>query len=76
MKIVHVVSAALLPLALAGCALAPPAKTEAPTPPQWQAPLPHNGSLTDLSLWWRDQGDPLLAQLVEAAQTASPNVAT
>ncbi|NHZ32220.1 efflux transporter outer membrane subunit [Massilia rubra] len=76
MKIVYVLSAALLPLALGGCALAPPGKTEAPMPPQWQAPLPHNGSLTDLSLWWREQGDPLLAQLVEAAQTASPNVAT
>ncbi|NHZ89274.1 efflux transporter outer membrane subunit [Massilia sp. CCM 8733] len=76
MKIVHVLSAALLPLALGGCALAPPAKTDAPVAPQWQAPLPHNGSLTDLSAWWREQGDPLLAQLVEAAQTASPNVAT
>ncbi|CUI05271.1 efflux transporter outer membrane subunit [Massilia antarctica] len=76
MKIIHVLSAALLPLTLGGCALAPPGKTEAPVAPQWQAPLPHNGSLTDLSSWWRQQGDPLLGQLVEAAQTASPNVAT
>lgn len=76
MKIVHVLSAALLPLTLGACALAPPTRTEAPLPPQWQAPLPHKGSLSDLSQWWREQGDPLLAQLVEAAQAASPNVAT
>ncbi|RSZ56026.1 efflux transporter outer membrane subunit [Massilia atriviolacea] len=76
MKIVHVLSAALLPLTLGACTTAPPTRTEAPVPPQWQTPLPHNGSLTDLANWWREQGDPLLAQLVEAAQTASPNVAT
>lgn len=76
MKIVQLLSAALLPLTLGACALAPPAKTEMPAPPQWQTPLPHNGNLTDLSQWWRAQGDPLLAQLVEAAQAASPNVAT
>ncbi|SFU37320.1 efflux transporter outer membrane subunit [Pseudoduganella namucuonensis] len=62
-------------LALSGCALtAPPAKVEAAAPAQWQAPLPHNGSLTDLSGWWRGQGDALLAQLVDAAQAASPTL--
>ena len=74
MKIVRTILAAL-PLALAGCALAPPASTvEAPMPAQWQAPLPHNGSLTDLSGWWRQQGDPLLVQLIEAAQAVSPTI--
>ena len=68
-------AALALPLALAGCASAPPSQVSAPTPPAWQAPLPHNGSLTDLSQWWRQQGDPLLVQLVDAAQSASPTVA-
>lgn len=75
MKILQRVCAGAMPLLLAGCALAPPAKVDAPAPAQWQAPLPHNGSLTDLSQWWRQQGDALLAQLIEAAQQASPSIA-
>ena len=74
MKIVQTMCAALLPLTLGACALAPPAKVAPVTPPQWYAPLPHNGSLTDLSGWWRQQGDPLLVELVEAAQAASPTI--
>jgi outer membrane protein, multidrug efflux system len=68
--------ALILPLALSACALAPPAKVDNPTPPQWHTPLPHNGSLTDLNGWWRQQGDPLLAQLIDAAQAASPTIAS
>lgn len=65
-----------LAFTLGGCALnAPPAKVGAATPPQWQAPLPHNGNLTDLNRWWQDQGDPLLVQLIASAQAASPTLA-
>lgn len=69
-------------LALAACA-APrhgPAPLAAPSgpvpyaPQQWQAPLPHNGSLAELAGWWRHQGDPVLARLIEAAQAVSPSV--
>jgi multidrug efflux system outer membrane protein len=64
-------------LALSGCALsAPPAKVQAAVPQQWQAPLPHNGSVTDLNNWWEQQGDPLLVQLIAAAQAASPSLAS
>ncbi|MEO7496107.1 MAG: efflux transporter outer membrane subunit [Massilia sp.] len=67
---------ALAPLALCACAItAPPAKVDAPIAPQWQAPLPHNGQLTDLRNWWSGQGDPLLAQLIVAAEGASPTLA-
>jgi multidrug efflux system outer membrane protein len=66
----------ILPLALSACALAPPAKVDAVAPAQWQTPPAHNGSLTDLNNWWRQQGDPLLAQLIDAAQAASPTMAT
>ncbi len=38
--------------------------------------LPHNGSLTSLSQWWQQQNDPLLVELIDAAQLASPSVIT
>lgn len=67
-------------LALTGCSVtqvpqAVPPPTVA-TPAQWQAPLPHGGTLTDLSRWWLDLGDPLLVDLIEAAQQASPSLAS
>ena len=60
---------------LAGCASTPPTQVSASAPPAWQAPLPHNGNLTDLTGWWRQQGDPLLVQLIDASQAASPTLA-
>jgi NodT family efflux transporter outer membrane factor (OMF) lipoprotein len=63
-------------LALGGCALSgPPAAVDPAGPAQWHAPLPHGGTVDGLSGWWRSQGDPLLADLVAAAQAASPTVA-
>jgi len=93
-------AAALLPLALGGCATAtPPGAVSAPVPTAWQAPLPaqakadagtsaphpagdaqarraHGGDIGDLARWWQQQGDPLLAELVAAAQAVSPTVAS
>lgn len=72
-----VAMAVAMALSLGGCALtAPPAKVDPSAPQQWQAPLPHNGSLTDLNNWWQNQGDPLLVQLITAAQAASPTLAS
>lgn len=77
-----------LPLALAGCGITrPPASASAPIPAQWHAPLPpaagvdaatlpHAGSLPALADWWRQLDDPVLVALVEAAQAASPTVAS
>lgn len=63
-------------LLLAACATRePPPPLASLAPPQWYAPLPHNGSLGDLTLWWRTQGDPVLGELVDAAQAASPTMA-
>jgi multidrug efflux system outer membrane protein len=76
MKIQARLMAAVLPLVLGACAtIAPPPAPATLAPPAWQAPMPHNGKLTDLSQWWRQQGDPLLVQLIEAAQSASPSIA-
>lgn len=64
-------------LILAGCAALPaPPVVSAPIPPQWQAALPHQGSVSRLDQWWQQQGDPLLAELVAAAQAVSPTVAS
>lgn len=52
----------------------PSSKVVPVAPSAWQAPLPQAGSVADLSQWWQKQGDPLLLALIEAAQTASPNV--
>ena len=66
-----------LSLALLGCGLTrPPATAEAPFPPQWNAPLPHGGSLASLADWWRQLDDPLLVELIAAAENASPNLAS
>ncbi|MDQ0608817.1 multidrug efflux system outer membrane protein [Variovorax sp. W1I1] len=66
-----------LSLALVGCGLTrPPATVEAPFPPQWNAPLPHGGSLASLADWWRQLDDPLLVELIAAAENASPNLAS
>ncbi len=38
--------------------------------------LPHDGSTAALSDWWRRLDDPVLATLVDAAQAASPTIAS
>lgn len=64
-------------LTLVACAVnRPPEQVEAPAPPQWYAPLPHGGTLADLALWWQQFNDPLLIELIEAAQSVSPTVAS
>ena len=71
---------------------APPPTVTVAAPPQWYATLPvsasasiavkpanslpHNGSLTSLSQWWQQQNDPLLVDLIGAAQIISPSVIT
>ena len=83
---------ALLTLMLAGCATANvPGAVSAPTPAQWSAPLPpqagqaapaglpgkpHHGTVDDLNQWWQGRGDPLLVELIAAAQAVSPSVAS
>lgn len=76
MKHSRLIAAAAAALWLAGCAVSrPPETVSADPPPQWYAPLPHNGTLSDLTRWWQQFNDPLLVDLIAAAQTASPTVA-
>ena len=64
--------AALLLSACAG--FMPPTQVDAAVAPAWQAPLPHNGTVTNLAQWWEQQGDSLLVELITAAQAVSPSV--
>ncbi len=42
----------------------------------WSAPLPHAGQPTDLLRWWSQFDDPVLLSIVDAAQRASPSLAS
>lgn len=78
-------------LALSACVTAPPRQLNSPPiPNKWNAPvdaakntkadttqqLAHNGTLVQLLDWWRTWDDPLLVDLIEAAQRQSPTVAS
>jgi outer membrane protein, multidrug efflux system len=78
MKLLRPLTAAAgLLLLLAACAVPrPPGSVAGDPPPRWYASLPHGGTLADLRHWWQQFQDPLLAEMVEAAQVASPDVAT
>jgi len=43
---------------------------------QWQATLPHNGSQSDLTQFWQQYQDPLLIELIDAAEKESATLAT
>lgn len=71
-------TALALAAGMAGCAATSPGTRSAladATPPQWHAPLPHDGRLAVLQDWWRQFDDPLLAGLIDAAQQESPTLA-
>ena len=66
--------------ALAGCAstagpAAAPLAVAADTG-AWQAPLPHGGRAAELAQWWRAFDDAVLPGLIDAAQAASPTLAS
>lgn len=73
-------------LLLGGCASDNPhTPPSVSIPAQWQTPLPtagttaalpHGGSLKGLSQWWQQQNDPLLVELIMAAESVSPTVST
>ncbi len=62
--------------ALSACSsLMPPTEVASRVEAQWHAPLPHGGEVVALSQWWQKQGDPLLVELIDAAQAVSPTLA-
>ncbi len=76
-------ASAVLILLLPACsAVRPASQVAAPVPAQWRHTLPPTAdpqagaSLAALSEWWRRWDDPLLLELIDAAQAASPTIAT
>jgi outer membrane protein, multidrug efflux system len=59
----------------AGCSVFPQyVKPEIKTPETWQAKLSHDGKLAELQNWWSQFHDPVLNQLIDAAQADSPTL--
>ncbi len=74
-KLTPLAPALLATLLLSACAgFMPPTQVESSIAPAWQAPLPHQGNVSNLAQWWQGQGDPLLVELITAAQAVSPSV--
>lgn len=66
-------------LVVTGCAFAPPAAPAKPDlPAAWDTALPEPGpeAMAELARWWQQFDDPLLSQLIDAAQALSPTVAS
>lgn len=68
--------------ALAACAARPepdpgqpPAGAEPAAAWRMTLPLPHQGSVADLTRWWQQFDDPLVAELVAQAETVAPTLA-
>lgn len=79
--------AAAWAIALSACSTSVPApapQLSSIAPAAWQAPAPpvappvggENGTAADLLAWWGRFEDPLLPELIGAAQAASPGLAT
>ena len=45
------------------------------TPLTWQAPLPHQGQISNLTHWWQQLQDPILVRLIDAAEQVSASIA-
>ena len=74
-------AAVLAALALSACSILPkpeaaPVAVAAVAPATWQAPLPHDGQLTELARWWQQFNDPVLSLLIESAQRVNASVAS
>ncbi|KNZ32220.1 MAG: RND transporter [Methylibium sp. NZG] len=68
-------------MVLAGCASLPrpepaPVAAAATVPAAWQAPLPHDGQLTELARWWQQFNDPTLNLVIESSQRVNPSIAS
>ncbi|MFM7522943.1 MAG: efflux transporter outer membrane subunit [Betaproteobacteria bacterium] len=78
--LIATVLAALLSACGSVSSMMPSAKPVAAMPARWFAPLPgegalaHDGQIASLADWWRQQQDPVLLVLIDAAQAASSSI--
>lgn len=60
---------------VAGCSIMPAYQSPSPAlPGQWQAALPHDGKMGNLQAWWGQFNDPLLPELIQAAEQDHPSL--
>lgn len=65
----------MLCLSLTGCSVIDDYIRPKPaTAKQWQAPLPHGGSVASLKDWWGQFNDPVLDKLLAESQKESPSL--
>ena len=70
-----VLTLATLVTLLTACAVGPEyQRPQPPSPAQWHASLPHGGDPTRLATWWSQFDDPLLAELIAAAEHDNPGL--
>lgn len=63
-------------LLMSGCAITTPdPRPPTAAPARWQGPLPHGGQLAAALDWWAAVGDPVLVELIAAAQQDNPALA-
>lgn len=79
MKPIKIFSVALSTLMIAGCVVGPVYHAPVPeVPSQFRLGIPAHPAVNDakeISDWWRQFDDPLVAELIETAQSSSPTVA-
>lgn len=85
MCLFKIIGSVPLLLVITGCVVGPTYQVPSPVAssqavlPQFQASLPMqssvDGNTADLTHWWSQFDDPLVVELVDVAQTASPTVA-
>ncbi|NPC55450.1 efflux transporter outer membrane subunit [Caenimonas soli] len=76
MKPLPCILSLLISASVALPALAATPAADARLPAAWHEPLPHGGEIAVLNQWWSQFDDPLLSRLIDAAQGASPNLAS
>lgn len=60
---------------LTACSVVPTyTPPQAKTPSTWLAALPHQGNASNMQNWWSQLNDPLLSELLNAAQQDHPNL--
>ena len=79
-RITKLLQAGTLIVLMNGCAVGPTHQDSSQAAfeknPQWSAPLlqAHRGEVAELNNWWASFKDPLLSELITAAQNENPNV--
>lgn len=60
---------------ISACTLIPAYQSpSASLPGQWQAALPHGGNTANLKGWWQQFNDPVLVELLDAAEQDNPSL--